>query len=223
MTDSLLAAHNPNHACFTLYPGEPIQIKQNGSSTTEQSRGASATAMWAGCGRIRNRSFWFPPSHSPSGVPESLRSLHRLSFQAGSAAMFESRSLSSKDPWHVTILTLKLDSLSRAGVKCREPHWGPGPAHTCRDRWFLMPRSPVRIRVRQKKRAFPWWAISDSARHILWIPHGSQRKVSIQKQKRRLFWDLPATANRSYAGKGPDSHRYKSVRLHWHHSSARSL
>lgn len=148
-----------------------MKIKQqNGSSTTEQSRGASATAMWAGRDRIRNRSFRFPPSHSFSAVPESLRLLHCLSFQAGSAAMFKSRSLSSKDFGTVNISTLNLDSLNRAGVQCGEPHWGSGPAHTCRDRWFLMPRSPARIRVRQKRKALPWWAISDFARCTLWVP-----------------------------------------------------
>lgn len=180
---------------FTLFKVHVIKIKQqNGSSTIEQSRGASATAMWAGRDGIRNQSFWFPPSHSSSGVPESLRSLPCLSFQAGSAAMFESRSFSSKDLWHQWTFQLKLDSLNRAGLKCREPHWGSGPAHICRDRWFLMPKSPARFRVRQKRKALPWWVSSDSARHILPVSHGSQRKVSIQKQKRRLFWDLPVTA-----------------------------
>lgn len=55
---SPLTAHNPNHLCFALYPGELKEKQQQDDSVTiEQSRGASATETWAGYDGIGNGTF----------------------------------------------------------------------------------------------------------------------------------------------------------------------
>lgn len=123
------------------------------------SRGASATAMWAGREKSEIGVFG---SHLPTHFQECLNPWRAFIAWASRQALQQCLKAGACLPrtfGTVNISTLKLDSLSRAGLKCREPQWGSSPAHTCRDRWFFMPRSPARIRVWQKKKAFPWWTI----------------------------------------------------------------